>query len=186
MLPSLSARSNWWASRNRWNPRFLAAMERRDAEAYSLMQAGHDLRVAGATVSLQDLKITDADLTVQMAELQQDKAQIQVDYFDEQLREGLNSWEKTALAAMGTAVYLQTELAQIMRLPVFWGQSSGGLFGNVGDLGQAFSALPARLLRRQGLARPWPASNVVNKIGDCKRASRIRMSKSAGNRFCSP
>jgi hypothetical protein len=87
---------------------FLAAMERRDAEAYSLMQAGHDLRVAGATVGLQDLEITDADLTVQMAELQQDKAQIQFDHFDEQLREGLNSWEQKALVAMGTAIYLQT------------------------------------------------------------------------------
>ena len=72
---------------------FLAAMERRDAEAYGLMQAGHDLRVAGATVSLQDLKITAADLTVQMAEFQQEKAQIQLDYFDQQLRNGLNFWE---------------------------------------------------------------------------------------------
>jgi hypothetical protein len=76
---------------------FLAAMERRDAEAYNLMQAGHDLRVAEATVSLQDLKIRDADLTVQMAQLQQDKAQIQLDYFDQQLRNGLNFWEKIGL-----------------------------------------------------------------------------------------
>jgi hypothetical protein len=124
---------------------FLATLERLDAETYSLMQAGHDLRVAGATVSLQDLKITDADLTVQMAELQQEKAQIQVDYFDDQLREGLNSWEKTALASMGTAIYLQTAAS------VAYGSGAVtetlkaiftfGIFGSPGDaIGKTLSA----------------------------------------------
>ncbi len=124
---------------------FLAAMERRDAEAYSLMQAVHDLRVAGATVSLQDLKITDADLSVQMTQLQQEKAQIQVNYFDDRLSEGLNSWEKTALAATGTAIYLQTMAGGFYSynvvLEVAKSIFSLGLFGSPGNsLGNALSA----------------------------------------------
>jgi hypothetical protein len=137
---------------------FLAAMERRDAEAYSLMQAGHDLRVAGATVSLQDLKITDADLTVQMAELQQEKAQIQVDYFDEQLREGLNSWEKTALASMGTAIYLQTSASVAYSIGSVVDTVKSiftfGLFGDsAGKIGQALSALSDAASLTGGLAQ---------------------------------
>lgn len=120
---------------------FLSALERLDAESYSLLQAGHDLRVAGATISLQDMKITDADLTVGMAELQQDKAQIQLDYFDKQLREGLNGWEQASLAAMGAATYLQTSASAFYAASGILGILSGGVFGNTGDIGQALSAL---------------------------------------------
>ena len=116
------------------------------------MQAGHDLRVAGATVSLQDLKISDADLTVQMAELQQEKAQIQLDYFDEQLRKGLNSWEQAALASMGTAVGLKTAASGAFGTAAIAGILSGGLFGSLGDVGQALSALADAASSTAGLA----------------------------------
>lgn len=132
---------------------FLAAMERRDAEAYSLMQAGHDLRLAQSTVKLQDLKIVDADLTVQMAQLQQDRAQIQVDYYDRQIRAGLNSWEQAELVAMGSAVGLQLAASAAYGAASIAGLLSGGLLGSLGDIGQAFSALAGAASSTAGIAQ---------------------------------
>src|SRR5262249_61441672 len=39
---------------------FLAALEKRDAEVYNLLKAGHDLQLAGATVNLQALPVEGA------------------------------------------------------------------------------------------------------------------------------
>ena len=36
---------------------FLAALEKRDAEVYNLLKAGHDLHLAEATVELQALRV---------------------------------------------------------------------------------------------------------------------------------
>jgi hypothetical protein len=132
---------------------FLTAMERRDAEAYSLMQAGHDLRVAQSTVKLQDLKIVDADLNVQMAQLQQDRAQIQVDYYDQQIRAGLNSWEQAELAAMETAISLQLAASAAYSAASIAGLLSGGLFGSLGDIGHALSALAGVASSTAGIAQ---------------------------------
>jgi hypothetical protein len=41
---------------------FLSALERRDTEEYSVFQANHDIEVAGASITLADLKVTDADI----------------------------------------------------------------------------------------------------------------------------
>jgi len=124
---------------------YLAALERLDAESYSLLQAGHDLKVAQATVSLQDIKISDANLSVQIAQLQQDKAQTQFDFYDRQIQDGLSGWEKASLAAMGTAAELQTAAAVVFStdgvLQVAKAAITFGLLGNPGDaIGKALSA----------------------------------------------
>ncbi|MDQ3829140.1 MAG: hypothetical protein M3361_07485, partial [Candidatus Tectomicrobia bacterium] len=53
---------------------FLAALEKRDAETYNLLKAGHDLQLAAATVDLQALRVTEAEGGVMLAELQQARA----------------------------------------------------------------------------------------------------------------
>jgi Tc toxin complex TcA C-terminal TcB-binding domain/ABC toxin N-terminal region len=122
---------------------YLAALERRDAEAYNLLQAGHDLQVARATVSLQDLRITDADLGVRMAELQRDKAQLQTDYLWQLLRQGLNSSERAALTAMRSALRLQTAASELSIVGNVWG--AVGLLGGVPLLGSLFGG-PSQML----------------------------------------
>jgi hypothetical protein len=86
---------------------YLGALERRDAETYSVFQANHDIQVARATVSLQDLKVADADINVGVAQLQQEKALIQSDFYDQRLKNGLNGWEQGELVAMGLAIDLR-------------------------------------------------------------------------------
>ena len=62
---------------------FLAALERRDAEVYNLLKAGHDLQLAGATVNLQALRVEEAQQGVGLAERQLDRAAIQRDTYQE-------------------------------------------------------------------------------------------------------
>jgi Tc toxin complex TcA C-terminal TcB-binding domain len=86
---------------------FLSALERRDAETYSVFQANHDIQVARATVTLQDLKVADAEIVVTEAELQKDKADIQFGHYKQLLDDGLSFHEEATLAAMGAALALR-------------------------------------------------------------------------------
>jgi hypothetical protein len=54
--------------------------------------------------------VADAQSGVRLAGLQRERAEIQEDYYAEQLAGGLSAYEKAGLAALGTAVFLQ-ELA---------------------------------------------------------------------------
>jgi Tc toxin complex TcA C-terminal TcB-binding domain len=76
---------------------FLVALERRDTEAYNLLEAGHDLQLAGATVNLQVLRVKEAEQGVGLAERQLDRAAIQRDTYQEWIDAGLNRWEQDML-----------------------------------------------------------------------------------------
>ena len=124
---------------------YLAALERLDAESYSKLQADHDLKVAQAAVSLQTIKISDANLSLQVAQLQQDKAQTQFDFYDRQIQDGLSGWEFASLAAMGTAAKLQIDAALVFTANAILESAKAGVsFGIVGNplegFGQAISA----------------------------------------------
>ena len=66
---------------------FLAAFEKLDAERYNLLKARQDLQLSMAGVVLQDLRFQEAIDGVALAQLQQERAQIQADHFDELLNE---------------------------------------------------------------------------------------------------
>jgi hypothetical protein len=76
---------------------FLATLEKRDAEAYNLLKAGHDLQLAAATVDLQGLRVKEAEGGVKLAELQQDRAEAQRDTYQGWIDAGLNRWERDML-----------------------------------------------------------------------------------------
>ena len=76
---------------------FLAALEKRDAEVYNLLKAGHDLQIAGATVGLQALRVKEAEGGVKLAELQQARAVTQRNTYQGYLDAGLNQWERDTL-----------------------------------------------------------------------------------------
>lgn len=98
---------------------YLSAMEKRDAEAYSLLRARQDLEVSQATVHLQDLRVDEADMGVSLANLQQDRAIIQSQAYQKWLDGGLNEYEQTMIdsyqdagEARSLAAYFDT-LAQV-------------------------------------------------------------------------
>ena len=53
---------------------FLAALEKRDAEVYNLLKAGHDLQIAGAVVDVHGLQVKEAEQGIGLAERQLDRA----------------------------------------------------------------------------------------------------------------
>jgi hypothetical protein len=76
---------------------YLSAMEKRDAETYNLIKAGQDLRLAGAGVQLQDLRVNEANRGIALAQVQQQRSQTQRDTYQQWLTSGLNRWESTML-----------------------------------------------------------------------------------------
>lgn len=89
----------------------LFALERRDAEAQTLLQARQQLNLAQAGVRLQDLIITEARSGVTLATLQQSRAQLQVDHFTELLETPISELEQDALDMLGEAADYQVEAA---------------------------------------------------------------------------
>jgi hypothetical protein len=77
----------------------LSALEKRDFEHYTLLKARQELNLAQAEVRLQDLRVKEADGGVTLAELQRERAQIQVDTYEDWLQKGLNQCENEMIKA---------------------------------------------------------------------------------------
>jgi len=78
---------------------YLAALEKRDAETYSLLKAGHDLALANAALDLKGLQVLEADQGIDVAQRQYDRAAIQSDTYQDWIDGGLSLWESRALDA---------------------------------------------------------------------------------------
>ncbi len=89
----------------------LAALERRDAEAYSMLRARQDLDLAQAGVQLETLRVKQANDGVTLAALQQARAQLQLDHYEKLLDEGLSELENSAIDMLGEAAALQATAA---------------------------------------------------------------------------
>jgi hypothetical protein len=72
----------------------LSALEKQDAELYNLLKARQDIQLARAGVRLQDLRVREAESGVELAELQRDRAQLQVNTYEEWIETFVNSAEK--------------------------------------------------------------------------------------------
>jgi hypothetical protein len=112
---------------------FLAALEKRDAEVYNLLKAGQDLRLAAATVDLQNLRVMEAKGSVKLARLQQELAEIQRDTYQGWLDAGLNQWERSMLQNYEDARQARNDLAdleaQLTFAQALASASSGGFLG---------------------------------------------------------
>ena len=81
----------------------LAAFEKRDAEAYHILKANHDVELTRQGVRLQELRVKEAKDGVDLTRLQRERAQIFVETYQEWLRAGLNMWEKAMINSYETA-----------------------------------------------------------------------------------
>jgi hypothetical protein len=105
----------------------LAALEKRDAEYYSLMKARQDVQLARAEIVLQDLRVTEAKDGVALARLQQQRAQIQADHYEALIEENLTILEQLAIGFMvasgvlqlaASGLYLAAAVQQLTFTPV--------------------------------------------------------------------
>ena len=104
----------------------LGALEKRDAEAYSLLRARQDISVNRASVQLQSLRITEAQDGIGLAELQLARSQTMRDQYNDWLNDGLNRWEHALLIAIVVSGAAKTAAALTGSLNAF------ALFTSVG------------------------------------------------------
>jgi hypothetical protein len=123
----------------------LSALEKRDAEYYNLLKARQDAQLARAGGRLQDLRLTEAQGGVTLAELQQDRARIQADHFQELLDKGKNGWEIANLISLGTVSAIQAVSGVAS---AFTGNILGGLSA-IAQATASFSSAMASFERRQ-------------------------------------
>ena len=90
---------------------YLSALEKKDAEEYTVLKARQDITLAHAGVRLQVRRVREAQINVTLAGLQRQKAQIQMDHFTSLLNEGHTTLESLALAHMYSAVGFHTSAA---------------------------------------------------------------------------
>ena len=91
---------------------YLSALEKRDAEAYTLLNARHDVQFAKDTVELQDLRIKEADEGVVLMELHRDRAQEGFDTYDSWIDAGPSSYERKMLENYRDLARLRNVLAE--------------------------------------------------------------------------
>jgi Tc toxin complex TcA C-terminal TcB-binding domain len=96
---------NWVGIAQQVESSYLSALEQRDAATYSALQANNDIQVAAASLTLAQLKVNDAIDAVTAAQLQQNKAGVQYNYYDQLVSQGLNTYEQARLAAMETSLF---------------------------------------------------------------------------------
>jgi hypothetical protein len=110
------------------------AIQMGDAERYSALKARQDLALAQAGVKLQTLRIHEAQSGIVLTQLQQERAQIEIDQYQEWLSAGMNTFEELALGMMIVAIAhnVSAAAAAFATYQYSAGFSSGG---------QAFSGL---------------------------------------------
>lgn len=120
---------------------FLAALEKRDAEVYNLLKAGHDLQLTGVTVDLHSLRVREAEEGIGLAERQLDRAATQRDTYQGWIDAGLNTWERDLLEQYDSAGRVKNTIAffdaALTTAQAVVSASSGGFLGTGDSAGLA-------------------------------------------------
>ena len=135
----------------------LSAIQQADGEAYTLLRARQDVQHSVAGVTLQDLRLTEAQDQVDLAGLQRDRADIQAKTYEDWLGAGLNTWEYVqmagyimAAAGQGTAAAVTPWLSSKgVDSGLAVAASAGGVLAAVGQGLANVSSLYANLERRK-------------------------------------
>lgn len=130
---------------NQFGGDLLAAIEKKDAEALSILQNNQEATILGLTTQVKEKQIEDAETNIQMLEESKRGAENQKAHYERLIKDGLLSEEATQIALMTAAasVYGIVVLSKIVSglayvVPQFtvgafsFGATSGGK--NVGDM----------------------------------------------------
>jgi hypothetical protein len=122
----------------------LQSYEKFDAESYTLLKAKQDLQVSGANLSLQDLRVTEANDGCTLATYQRERAEFQNTHFNELINTGLSEKEDCAMknfwsaynwgiaAGISESVYSSWQgVGSGMAMGTWWTAMVGGILGGV-------------------------------------------------------
>lgn len=121
---------------------YLSFLEKRDQEAYSILRARQDLGIARANVTLQDLRVTEAEDGKDLASLQFDRTEEAFEHYNYLIQEGLLGSEENALLLLNINVFLQGAVALLTTGgAIAAGLVAGGVIGIESGPGAFFTAL---------------------------------------------
>lgn len=110
----------------------LNAFEREDAEKYTLLKARQDVGVARANLTLQGLRVNEANDGVTLAQLQRDRAADQKRHFDALLQYGLLDYEKEAVTRLWAAHDWTIAATAVGGVAAIGGAVAGAIIGAPG------------------------------------------------------
>lgn len=87
---------------------YLSFLEKRDQEAYNILKARQDLGIARANVTLQDLRVTEADHGKTLAGYQYDRATEAFEHYEDLIDAGWTSGEMWAAGILIAAASVQS------------------------------------------------------------------------------
>lgn len=87
---------------------YLSFLEKRDQEVYGILRARQDLGVARANVSLQDLRVTEAEHGKTLADRQFERAEAALTHYEELIAAGWSDGEKWAAGILIAAATVQS------------------------------------------------------------------------------
>lgn len=120
----------------------LSALAQRDAEAYLLLKARQDVQLTRQGVRLQNLRLREAQDGVELAELQQERAQIQADQYQEWLDAGISALEFASLEMLRASQLLSIEASVMAAIPnIIAGMASGSIVDFTGIYSSAAQAV---------------------------------------------
>lgn len=85
----------------------LSALEHQDLERYNLLRARQDLGLANSSVQLQGLRIDEARDGLNLAGLGEQRAQVQLEHYRQQLQKGISEQERQSLELMDSSSVMQ-------------------------------------------------------------------------------
>jgi hypothetical protein len=148
----------------------LSALEKRDAEAYTVLKARQDISLAQAGVTLQELRVREAEGGVTLAELQQDRAQIQADHYTKLLDEDLSRIESESLLFLSGAVALYSAASIASAIPsIIAGLAEGaivdygGIFSNKAQAASAWSSYLSTVASFERRREGWEFDQTLAK-----------------------
>lgn len=141
---------------------FLAALEKSDREAYDLLNARANIRLAQAGIRLQDIRVVEARDGVNLAELQRDRSNIQAKTYEEWIDIGQTAQEQDLLAMYGQLADYQivsevasavmqgiSGSAQLSSLTIPWVRILATISYNVANATKGISDIGAIIMQRQ-------------------------------------
>ena len=130
----------------------LSALEKADAETYGLMKAIQDIRLERSNVTLQGLRVREANDSVTLAERQRERAEFQQTHFDDLLSVGLLQAEEDALGFMVASAATQAVAAVLYAAA---DNSAGGAASSVASVFSTTSSILSTIASNKRRAQEW-------------------------------
>jgi hypothetical protein len=86
---------------------FLAALEKRDAEYYTLIKARQDVQLSRSEDILQNLRVMESEGRIKLTALQQESNQLEFEYYTNLIRNGYSTFESLSLRLLESVAGIQ-------------------------------------------------------------------------------